>query len=71
MKLRKLVYWVSSQTDDNPCYNLRAKTRRECTAMRVNHDVKRFSKPKKVTIQYLDTFDLLDKCLGEGGIYEE
>lgn len=69
MKTRKFNYWVCETRSDSPCYNLRAKTKTEVLDFfytgkfnRENYDA-----PKKVTIEYTNTMDLVKQLLGEGG----
>jgi len=69
----KLTYWVSEIGNDHNCYNIRARTKRECQAMRdeMKSEGSNYYGPvHKVTVEYKDGFDLLIDCLGEGGIYE-
>lgn len=72
----KLTYWVSNQSDDHPCYNIRAKTKAECHRKRneaADSDAKAdecagsYGPVRKVTVEYLDGFDLMLSCLEEGG----
>ncbi len=67
----KVTYWVCSQDFDSTAYNIRAKTKKQATLLRSQvHKSEKYSKPFKVTIEYDDAFDLLTRCLGEGGICE-
>ena len=70
--MRKLTYWVAPHLTDSDCYSIRAKTRRECKARREaaggdQRDIDLcYGKPKKVTVEFEDAFDLLEMCLSEG-----
>lgn len=71
MKLRKLTYWCCSQEHDSPCYNIRARTRKEANALReAQWNKEKYSKPFKVVAEFKDTFDLIDQAMGEGGLCE-
>ena len=65
-----LVYWIAVCKDDRPAYSIRARTRKECMALRErtgsDHE-KRYTRPVKVTVVYKDAFDLVQNLLGEGG----
>lgn len=63
-----LTYWVADCLDDRPAYSIRARTRRECEELRQRDGgASAYDKPRKVTIQYRDAFDLARRLLGEGG----
>ena len=66
----KLTYWCCPCRDDHACYNIRARTRKEASAKRIECGTERFDKPAKVTVEYKNAFDLVDRILGEGGIGE-
>lgn len=69
----KLTYWVANCTNDHSCYNIRAKTKKEVLAMMANYTATDFSAPKKVTVEFNDSFDLMLQCIdGEsyGGYWE-
>jgi hypothetical protein len=68
-----LVYWVAHCLTDSPAYSIRAKTRKECYEKlhNGNVDLKNYSEPRKITVEYASGFDLVEQCLGEGGLYEE
>jgi hypothetical protein len=69
--MRKLTYWCCSQEHDNQCYNIRARTKRHANYLRSEyHEPERYSKPFKVTVEYKDAFELMDRCMAEGTIYE-
>lgn len=64
----KLTYWIAENERDHRCYSIRAKTKKAvmeelAQAWNPTH----YSKPRKVTVEYLDGFDLVMQCLdGEG-----
>ena len=62
----KLVYWVAPCLDDSSCYNIRAKTKKECIAQ-INQldDPSSYGPIVKHVIEYKDSFDLMYWCLGE------
>jgi hypothetical protein len=70
--MRRLVYWCCYNRSDSRAYNIRAKTRREANTLRkaYNKYAADYSKPFKVTVEYVDAFDLLCQALGEGGVGE-
>lgn len=71
MKNRKFTYWCCSQDHDSPCYNIRARARKEAKALLEKQwNKERYSKPFKVTVEFNDLFDLIDQALGEGGLCE-
>ena len=63
----KLTYWIAECFDDSDAYNIRAKTRKEATAMLAKyHNPESYGPVKKVSVEYLDGFDLVTMALGEG-----
>ena len=66
----KLTYWVAENLDGPPVYNIRAKTRREVKALLEGYDGQGYGPPEKVVVNYDSVFDLVDRCLGEGGDYQ-
>jgi hypothetical protein len=66
-----LTYWKCKNLEDAECYSIRARTKREAAARRVEdgeEHARRFSHPYKVVIEYADAFDLADQLVGwEGG----
>jgi len=70
----KLVYWIA-ESYENRVFSIRGKRRRDVIEElrergydpRGNDD---FAPPHKVEVEYDNAFDLLDQCLGEGGIFE-
>ena len=67
--MRRCIYWVAECEDDSSVYSLRARTRRECVALR-DATTGRYCKVHKVTVEYFDAFDLVRQCMGEGRINE-
>lgn len=67
----KLTYWIADCWDDAVCYSLRAKTKKECNALREEKHQQEgrynYGPPRKVVIEYADGFDLVDQLLCEGG----
>jgi hypothetical protein len=63
----KLTYWVATNRQDARCYDLRAKTRKECVRMVQEQDHAQYEPPQKVTLEYRDAFDLVTLILQEGG----
>ena len=85
LKTRKLTYWVAPITDDHRNYNVRARLRKELlNRMHRNgyvrtkdgwksgdgrYDVS-FGKIRKITVEYIDAFDLIDIAYSESAIDE-
>lgn len=67
----KATYWIAECLTDSKAYNLRAKTRREVVTRLANTAPGDYSEPRRVTVEYLDGFDLIGACLSEGGGYWE
>lgn len=67
----KLTYWYAECLDDNDCYSVRERTKKAAQTEKSTRDIGRFGKVVKVTVEYADGFDLLTKCVGEGGLWEE
>lgn len=68
--MARLVYWVSERHGDSSVYNLRAKTKKECIALRSaaiasGMDDDDFGAVHKVSVEYADAFDLMQRCMGE------
>lgn len=72
----KLVYWVSECLRDSDCYNIRATTKKECVEMRTKWDSDQsyvddnYGPVHKMVLEYQNGFELLDRCLSEGRVYE-
>lgn len=72
--MKKLTYWVAKAIGDSDVYSMRAKTKKECLAAIAasgNEIGTDYEKPVKVTVEFKDTFDLLNDCLSEGRCYWE
>jgi hypothetical protein len=70
----RLTYWIAVCLDDSEVYNIRAKTKKD--VLRIlkdsgNPDGVGFGKPRKVTVEYEDNFDLMEQCMSEGRGYWE
>ncbi len=65
----KLVYWISEIDDDDKCYNIRGKTKKSVVDQleSLHGQDERFSKPRRVTVEYANAMDLVRQCLGEVG----
>jgi len=64
----KLTYWIAEIETDHQAYNVRAKTRREAKAMVAERDWQDYGPVRKITVEYRNAFDLIERALGEGGI---
>ena len=73
--MAKLVVWIARQDADSSCYNIVAKTRKECLEL-VAKNVSQWSNPSeapvyeapiKREIVYQDSFDLWQQATSEGG----
>ncbi len=65
----RLTYWVAQIKGDSHCYSFRRRTKRAIVndlASEWAH-APDYDKPRKVTVDYTDGFDLMVKCLQEGG----
>lgn len=67
----KLTYWVAEHLKDSSVYSIRCKTRKEVIKKLEDYDASYYDKPKKVTVEYQDSFDLLEQCLSECSRYWE
>lgn len=69
--MAKLVYWVAVQDRDNRCYNIVAKTKKECLQKIASTTAwwgsSEYEAPIKREIHYKDAFDLMDRCTDEMG----
>jgi hypothetical protein len=64
--MKKFTYWVSICSDDSSCYFVRAKTKKACLEMiKLVGRPEAYEAPKKVTVHFIDTFDLVDTLLGQ------
>jgi hypothetical protein len=71
----KLVYWVAECLNDSHVYSIRERTRRACIEQLKKAGAfcaspPNYGTPHKVVVEYDSAFDLLTKCLSEGGIAE-
>lgn len=62
-----LTFWLAEQHDDHNCYNVIARTKRDCLAQVAQRPHMTFAPPRKVSITYRDAFDLFDMATSEGG----
>ena len=60
-----LTYWICDCLDDNPAYNIRAKTKKEALQIREERGEESYDEPRKHIVNYKDAFDLMSRCLGE------
>jgi hypothetical protein len=62
-----LTYWKANIVNDSDVYSIRAKTRKEALAILSDPDNASFAyeSPVKVTIDYVNAFDLMLQCKGE------
>jgi hypothetical protein len=67
----KLTYWIADCLDDSDVYSIRERTKKECAARRQVLGEQGYGKPRKVTVEYSDGFDLLNQCTCEGRQYWE
>lgn len=58
----KLTYWICVH-DDNPTYNLRARTKKELLKLLESYSAEEYDPPVKHTINYANAFDLAEICL--------
>lgn len=76
--MRKFTYWIAVCLNDSSSYTVRGKTRREvlqrldAMGARLDHTGaytteygSSFEAPKRHTIEYEDTFDLVCQCLSD------
>ena len=63
-----VTYWVAARKNGDSHYSIRAKTKEKCEKLRDEYGKKDYASPKRVVIQYIDAFDLIDQALGEGGL---
>ena len=68
----KLSYWYSRCPNDSDAYSVRMKTRRGALeAIARSPDPETWPVPRKVTVEYRDSFDLMTNCVDEGRLYWE
>jgi hypothetical protein len=63
----KLHFWVATQDDDGECYNIVAKTKKDCLAQMAARTECEWEGPTKSVIEYANAFDLFDWVTGEAG----
>ena len=60
----KLSYWVAPVKNDNQCYSIRAKTKKEVLAILERTELTQFHEtPRRVEVEYRDAFDLMNACM--------
>jgi hypothetical protein len=62
----KLTYWYAKCLDDDNAYSIRTRTKKDCKGQRAG-DEDSYGPPVKVTIEYKDGFDLMQKIALDGG----
>jgi hypothetical protein len=63
----KLSYWYAPMLEDSNCYSIRTRTKKEAVQAKADHwDPKAYGPVRKVTIEYVDGFDLMEECSVEG-----
>ena len=73
---RKHTYWIADYIadPDDPCasaYAVRGARRKDVVAEVAEHGADDYSKPRKVTVEFVDLTDLIDSCLCEGSSWWE
>ena len=60
----QLTYWVSVSSDE-PCYNIRRRTYKDCLASATlfRKSGWGYDQPNKITVEYTDAFDLINQTL--------
>lgn len=67
----RLTYWVSMLLDGSPSYSVRAKTLKSAREMLKSFPDTSYGPIVKVSVEYKDALDLLNKCLTEDSGYWE
>ena len=68
----KLTYWVAVCETDSKVYSIRERTKKAAMARAIDYrDTNDYGPITKVTVEYQDALDLVQKCLCEGGGYWE
>ena len=62
-----LTFWIAEQGEDSACYNIIAKTKKDCLAQMAERPDVKYQAPVKVVFQYSDAFDLFHWATSEGG----
>lgn len=65
--MARLIYWVAECLDDNPCYSIIGRTKKEVVAKTSKYQNGEYAPIVKREIFYEDAFDLFDWATGEGG----
>ena len=63
----KLTFWIATQDADGSCYNIVARTKRDCLLRMAENAHVTWGGPHKSTVQYADAFELFDWVTGEAG----
>lgn len=62
----KLTYWYSKCPDDSDVYSVRTRTKKEAKrlvdTMNAERSHSKWPDPRKVTVEYRDSFDLMESC---------
>ena len=68
----KLTYWYAECLDDSDAYAVRAKTKKAAMADKFSrHNPEKYGPVIKVTVEYDNAFDLMEKCSDEFGMHWE
>jgi hypothetical protein len=70
MMTKTLTYWIAEVKDDNSCYNIRGRRKKDIVNNQF-YDPRYYETPRKVTVEYDDAFDLVKQCLQAGGAHWE
>lgn len=64
----KLTYWYAKCLNDSDAYSVRQKTRKAAEADKLSrHKSGDYGPVVKVTVEYDNAFDLMEKCSDEDG----
>ena len=64
----KLTVWIAEQNHDSQCYNVVARTKKECLEkIATQYKPQDFDAPQKVVIEFKDSFDLFEYITSEAG----
>ena len=70
--MHTLTYWMAEHLTDSSAYNIRAKRKRDVVcAVDVGGMSEHYGPPRKVFVEYVDTFDLMLACMTEARGYWE
>ncbi len=67
----KLTYWHAPCLNDSRAYSVRARTKKSAKAIIAYQGSENFGELEKVTVEYIDGFDLMDKCSNEDSSWWE